>query len=51
LPTQKITITTLGAAEKLPADQIVQPALVVIGEVVRLADFAGKVPGLVGRDH
>jgi len=49
LPTQKITITTLGAAEKMSADQIVQPALVVIGEVVRLADFAQQVPGLTGR--
>jgi len=46
LPTQKITITQLGAAEKMSADEIVQPALVVIGEVVRLADFAQQVPGL-----
>jgi uroporphyrin-III C-methyltransferase len=46
LPTQKITITTLGAAEKMSADEIVQPALVVIGEVVRLSDFATKVPAL-----
>lgn len=51
LPTQKITITTLGAAEKMSPDEIVQPALVVIGEVVRLADFAAKVPGMVGRDR
>lgn len=49
LPTQKITITTLGAAEKMSPDEIVQPALVVIGEVVRLADFAAKVPGMVSR--
>jgi len=46
LPTQKITITQLGAAEKMSADEIVQPALVVIGEVVRLADFAQRVPHL-----
>lgn len=50
LPRQKITITTLGAAGKMSPDEIVQPALVVIGEVVRLSDFAGKVPGMVGRD-
>ena len=48
LPTQKITITQLAAAEKMSADEIVQPALVVIGEVVRLADFAQRVPGLAG---
>jgi uroporphyrin-III C-methyltransferase len=46
-PSQKITITTLGEAEKMSADQIVQPALVVIGEVVRLSDFAARVPELV----
>lgn len=51
LPTQRIVITTLGAAEKISADQISPPALVVIGEVVRLADFAAQVPGLVGRDR
>lgn len=49
LPTQKITITRLDAAEKMSADEIVQPALVVIGEVVRLSDFAQQVPGLSGR--
>jgi uroporphyrin-III C-methyltransferase len=48
-PTQKITITTLGEAEKMSPDEIVQPALVVIGEVVRLADFAARVPGLSPR--
>lgn len=48
-PTQKITITTLGEAEKISPDEIVQPALVVIGEVVRLADFAERVPGMVGQ--
>jgi uroporphyrin-III C-methyltransferase len=46
-PTQKITLSTLGEAEKMSADQIVQPALVVIGEVVRLSDFAARVPDLV----
>lgn len=51
LPTQRIVITTLGAAEKISADQISQPALVVIGEVVRLADFAAQVPEFVGRDR
>src|SRR6478736_6907469 len=45
---QKIVITRLDAAEKMPADEIVQPALVVIGEVVRLADFAQRVPALAG---
>jgi uroporphyrin-III C-methyltransferase len=49
LPTQKITITTLGAAEKMSPDEIVQPALVVIGEVVRLSDLAAKVPGMASR--
>jgi uroporphyrin-III C-methyltransferase len=49
LPTQKITITTLGTAEQMSADQIAQPALVVIGEVVRLSDFAERVPGIAGR--
>jgi uroporphyrin-III C-methyltransferase len=46
LPTQRIVITQLGAAEKITADQISQPALVVIGEVVQLADFAERVPAL-----
>ena len=49
LPTQRIVITTLGAAEKISADQISPPALVVIGEVVRLADFAKEIPEIVGR--
>jgi uroporphyrin-III C-methyltransferase len=47
-PSQKITITTLGEAEKMSTDQIVQPALVVIGDVVRLSDFAARVPELAG---
>ncbi len=46
LPTQKITVTTLAEAAAIPADTIVQPALVVIGAVVRVADFAARVPGL-----
>lgn len=50
-PTQKITITTLGAAEKISPDEIVQPALVVIGEVVRLAEFAARVPEFVGKER
>ena len=49
LPTQRIVITTLGAAEKISADQISPPALVVIGEVVRLSDFAKEIPEIVGR--
>ncbi|HWA28634.1 MAG TPA: uroporphyrinogen-III C-methyltransferase [Lacunisphaera sp.] len=48
LPTQRIVITTLGEAQKIPSDQIRQPALVVIGEVVRLSDFARRVPGFLG---
>lgn len=48
-PTQKITITTLGEAEKMSPEEIVQPALVVIGEVVRLSDFAAKVPEIASR--
>lgn len=51
LPTQRIVLTQLGAAEKISAEEIRQPALVVIGEVVRLADFAQQVPVLVGRDR
>jgi uroporphyrin-III C-methyltransferase len=49
LPTQQIVITTLGEAGKISGDQIGQPALVVIGEVVRLAEFAGQVPALLSR--
>lgn len=49
LPTQRITITTLAEAAALPAGEIAAPALVVIGEVVRLSDFARQLPGLVGR--
>lgn len=46
LPTQKIVITRLDAAAKMSSESIEQPALVVIGEVVRLADFAAQVPAL-----
>ena len=48
-PTQKVVITRLDAAAKMSPDQIVQPALVVIGEVVRLADFAAEIPALNSR--
>ena len=48
-PTQKIVITRLDAAEKMSAAEIVQPALVVIGEVVRLSSFAAQVPELSSR--
>jgi len=46
LPTQRIMIMRLGDAGKVSAEQIGQPALVVIGEVVCLSDFAARVPGL-----
>jgi uroporphyrin-III C-methyltransferase len=49
LPAQKIVITTLAEAAAIPAEAIAAPALVVIGEVVRVSDFAQQVPGLVGR--
>ena len=49
LPTQRIVIMRLGEAAKLTAEQIGQPALVVIGEVVRLADFSAQVPEIAGR--
>lgn len=45
-PSQKIVITRLDAAAKMSPDEIVQPALVVIGEVVRLSSFAAQVPAL-----
>jgi len=51
LPTQRIVITRLGDAGKITPEQIGQPALVVIGEVVRLSDFAAQVPEIVGRDR
>ena len=46
LPTQKIIIGQLGDAEKLSAGLAGQPALVVIGEVVRLSSFATDLPQL-----
>lgn len=49
LPTQAILITRLDAAEKIGSEQIGQPALVVIGEVVRLANFADEIPALQER--
>ena len=45
-PTQKITLTTLAEAAAIPPEKIAQPALVVVGEVVRFSDFATQVPGL-----
>lgn len=46
LPTQKILTGTLRDAEKLSAGLAGQPALVVIGEVVRLSSFAAELPQL-----
>jgi len=46
LPAQKIFTGTLADAEKLSAGLAGQPALVVVGEVVRLAAFAATVPAL-----
>lgn len=46
LPTQKILVGTLREAEKLSAGLAGQPALVVIGEVVRLSSFANELPQL-----
>jgi uroporphyrin-III C-methyltransferase len=46
-PTQRITITTLGEAAAIAPEKITQPALVVVGEVVRFSDFAAQVPGLL----
>ena len=45
-PTQRIHLGTLRDAEKLSAGLAGQPALVVIGEVVRLAGFAAELPQL-----
>jgi uroporphyrin-III C-methyltransferase len=45
-PTQKILVGTLRDAEKLSADLVGQPALVVVGEVVRLSTFAAELPQL-----
>jgi uroporphyrin-III C-methyltransferase len=46
LPAQKILTGTLGETEKLSAGLTNQPALVVIGEVVRLSAFAAELPQL-----
>lgn len=46
LPTQKIHVGTLGGADKFSAELAGQPALVVIGEVVRLSTFAADLPRL-----
>lgn len=46
LPSQKILIGSLRDADKLSAGLAGQPALVVVGEVVRLASFASTIPAL-----
>ena len=46
LPAQKILTGSLCDAEKLSAGLIGQPALVIVGEVVRLASFASAIPAL-----
>ena len=46
LPSQKIITGTLADAEKLSTGLAGQPALVVVGEVVRLASFTSTVPAL-----
>jgi uroporphyrin-III C-methyltransferase len=48
-PSQKITVTTLGEAAAIAPEKITQPARVVVGEVVRFSDFAGRVPGLAAQ--
>ncbi len=45
-PAQKILIGTLRDAEELSASLVGQPALVVVGEVVRLSTFAAELPQL-----
>ena len=46
LPAQKIHVGTLADAERFSAELSGQPALVVIGEVVRLSSFATELPRL-----
>lgn len=46
LPTQEVRIGTLRDADKFSEDLAGQPALVVIGEVVRLSSFASELPRL-----
>jgi uroporphyrin-III C-methyltransferase len=45
-PTQRITVGSLQEAARLSAGLAGQPALVVIGEVVRLSAFAAQLPQL-----
>jgi uroporphyrin-III C-methyltransferase len=49
LPTQNIQVGTMNDADKFSTDLAGQPALVVIGEVVRLANFAAEVPQLAAQ--
>jgi len=46
LPAQKIQVGTLNDADKFSTELAGQPALVVIGEVVRLSSFAAEIPQL-----
>jgi uroporphyrin-III C-methyltransferase len=46
---QKIILSTLGEATAIAPEKIGQPALVVVGEVVRLSDFAARVPELLAK--
>jgi len=46
LPTQQVHVGTLRDAERFSADLAGQPALVVIGDVVRLSSFAAGVSAL-----
>jgi uroporphyrin-III C-methyltransferase len=48
-PQQKITLTTLGAAAAISSEKITQPALVVVGEVVKFSEFATQVPALLAK--
>ena len=48
-PAQRITLSTLGEAAGIPPEQIASPALVVVGEVVQLSDFAQQVPALLAQ--
>jgi len=45
-PTQKITTGTLADADALVAGLVGQPALIVVGEVVRHASFPALLPEL-----
>jgi uroporphyrin-III C-methyltransferase len=47
LPGQKIAVGTLAEASTLATGLVGQPALIVVGEVVRLATFATGLPGLL----